>query len=106
MSQQLQQDKANQEGRIELALQAYKDGQFKSLRRAANAYNVPQPTIYRRYNGTLARANCQPNCQKLTATEVSSPVSVHILRVPLIANLLKPPATLHVSAYRKMHYNF
>jgi hypothetical protein len=69
MSQQQQDNKALQEGRIELAIQAFKLRQFKSLRLAADAYNVPRPTLQRRYNGTLARANCQPNCQKLTATE-------------------------------------
>ena len=40
MSQHLQIDKAQQEGRIELALQAYNKGQFRSLRRAADAFNV------------------------------------------------------------------
>ena len=53
MPQQIQVNKAQQEGRIELALQAYKDGQFQSLRRATNAYNVSRPTLQRRYNGTL-----------------------------------------------------
>src|SRR3954463_16774635 len=69
MSQQLRKDKAKQEGRIELALQAYKDGQFQSLRRAANAYNVCQRALTRRYNGTLTRANTRPSGQKLSATE-------------------------------------
>jgi hypothetical protein len=69
MSQQLHENITNKEGRIELALQAYKDGQFRSLRRAADAFNIPQRSLTRRYNGTLARADCQPNCQKLTATE-------------------------------------
>jgi hypothetical protein len=69
MPQQIQEDKAQQEGRIELALQAYKDGQFRSLRRAADAYNVCSRKLQRRYNGTLARADTRPYCQKLTATE-------------------------------------
>jgi len=69
MSQPQQSNRSLQEGRIELAIQAYKQGQFKSLRRAADAYNVNQSTLQRRYNGTLARANCQSNRQKLTATE-------------------------------------
>ncbi|KAF2842526.1 hypothetical protein M501DRAFT_903168, partial [Patellaria atrata CBS 101060] len=61
MSQQQQDNKAQQEGRIELALQAYKEGQFRSLRRAAAAYNACPRKLQRRYNQTLARANCQPN---------------------------------------------
>jgi hypothetical protein len=69
MSQQQQDNKALQEGRIELAIQAIKLRQFKSLQLAADTYNVPRLTLQRRYNGTLARTNCQPNCQKLTATE-------------------------------------
>ena len=69
MPQLSQTEKAQQEGRIELAIEAFKAGQFKSLRRATMAFNVPQTTLLRRYKGTLARANTRPNRQKLTATE-------------------------------------
>src|SRR3954453_14118175 len=69
MHEQEQSNRALQEGRIELAIQAYKDGQFQSLRRAADAYNVSRPTLQRRYNGPPARADTRPSCQKLTATE-------------------------------------
>jgi helix-turn-helix, Psq domain len=69
MPQQIQVNKAQQEGRIELALQAYKDGQFQSLQRAANTFNICPRRLQRRYNGTLARADTRPSSQKLTATE-------------------------------------
>jgi len=69
MPQHVQIDKAQQEGKIELALQAYKEGQFQSLRRAADAFNVCYRTLTRRYNGTLSRANIRPSNQKLTTTE-------------------------------------
>jgi len=69
MSQPTQLNQSQYEGRIELALQAIQQGQFKRVRHAAKAFNVIHSTLQRRYNGTLARANCQPNRQKLTATE-------------------------------------
>lgn len=69
MPQRIQTGKAQQEGRVELALEAYRAGQFRSLRRAAITFNVPQRSLNRRYKGTLARINTQPNCRKLTTTE-------------------------------------
>jgi hypothetical protein len=69
MSQQNNAAASNKEGRTELALLAYQNHQFRSLRRAANAYNVSFSTLQRRHAGILARADCQPNCRKLTATE-------------------------------------
>jgi hypothetical protein len=69
MSQLNQLDQTQQEGRIELAIQAIQNRQFKSVRRAALAFNVIPSTLQQRSNGTLARANCQANCQKLTTTE-------------------------------------
>jgi hypothetical protein len=41
------------EGRISLALQAFLQGQFKSLRAAALAYDVPRVTLARRYRSIL-----------------------------------------------------
>ena len=45
MSQQQNVPAPNQEGRIELALFAYYNREFKSLRRAANAFNIPSLTL-------------------------------------------------------------
>ncbi|KAI1676184.1 hypothetical protein KJE20_14240, partial [Pyrenophora tritici-repentis] len=58
-----------QEGRLSLAVQAYRTGQFKSIRRAAAAYNVHHQQISRRLQGITFRPTTQPNCQKLTKSE-------------------------------------
>jgi hypothetical protein len=58
-----------QEGRVELALQAYNSGQFKSVRRAAAAFNVRHQRVADRLHGITSRPQIQPNCQKLTITE-------------------------------------
>ena len=69
MSQQQHQILTQQEGRINLALQAYRLGQFKSLRRAAAAFNVRHQQLSNRLRGITFRSQTQPNCQKLSATE-------------------------------------
>ena len=58
-----------QEGRIELALQAYNLGQFKTLRRAAAAYNVRHQQLSDRLKGIAFRPQTPTGCQKLTITE-------------------------------------
>ena len=60
---------AQNEGRIVLALQAYRRGQFLSLRAAARVYNIPNKTLTRRHNGTLSRADSTSTQLKLTQTE-------------------------------------
>src|SRR5437667_11080905 len=57
------------EGRIVLAIQAFKQGQFKSLKAAADAYDVPYSTTRDRVNGHPARCDLRPANLKLTATE-------------------------------------
>ena len=69
MSQQNNVILAEQEGRIEIALEAYRSGQFKSLRRAAEAYNVPNSTLAYRASGRSFRPETMPNCRKLSSTE-------------------------------------
>jgi hypothetical protein len=69
MSQQQNAQLSNREGRILLACSAYTTQQFRSLRRAAEAFDVPRSTLTSRYNGIthiLERCNGR---QKLTATE-------------------------------------
>jgi hypothetical protein len=55
--------------RITLALQAYQQGQFLSLRAAARAFNIPHTTLTRRNHGTTCRANSTSPNLKLTQTE-------------------------------------
>ena len=51
-----------EEGRIDLALQAYNLGQFKSLRRAAAAFSVRHQRLSDRLNKIKYRAQAPPNC--------------------------------------------
>ena len=60
---------AQKEGRMVLALQAYRRGQFSSLRAAARSYNVPHKTLSRRHHGTLPQADSISPNLKLTQTE-------------------------------------
>jgi hypothetical protein len=57
------------EGRITLALQAYQDGYFTSLRAAANAYDIPASTLRYRVNGGRARRGLRAVNTKLSTTE-------------------------------------
>ena len=52
-----------------LALQAYKDGYFTSIRGAANAYDVPESTLRSRVKGCPTRGSLRSVNLKLTATE-------------------------------------
>ena len=60
---------SNQEGRVELALQAYRDGQFRSLRSAAKAFDVPRRTLTQRFNETTNRVDSRNGRLKLTSTK-------------------------------------
>ena len=61
--------KAQQEGRLLLARQAFQNNQFSSIRQAALAYNVPPKSLENRLNGRVARVNTRANNHKLTPTE-------------------------------------
>jgi hypothetical protein len=60
------------EDRVSLAVKAYKNGQFESIRAAAAAYDIPRSTLTYRISGRKARVDIQPNCQKLTNLEEAS----------------------------------
>ena len=60
---------AQKEGRITLAVQAFKDGYFSSKRACVNAYNIPESTLRRRVKGINARCDSVPVNRKLTQTE-------------------------------------
>jgi hypothetical protein len=57
------------EGRIALALQAYQQGRFSSLRAVARTYDVPRSTLIRRIKGTPLRSISMSANLKLTQTE-------------------------------------
>jgi hypothetical protein len=58
--------------RVSLAVKAYKNGHFKSIRAAAAAYDIPRPTLTYRISCRKARVDIQANCQKLTNLEETS----------------------------------
>ena len=69
MSQQNNIQSIQKDGRINLALQAYLQGQFSSAEAAAKSFNINPHTLRRRVNGTQARRDCVLNYRKLTQTE-------------------------------------
>lgn len=62
----------SKESRIQLALDAYKKGQFKTPQSASLAFDVPRTTLRRRIGGVASRAEKNANCQKLSNTEEST----------------------------------
>ena len=58
-----------QEGRIDLALQAYRSDQFATLRCAATAFNVDHQRLSDRLSGIMFRPTVRPNSHKLTLAE-------------------------------------
>ncbi len=72
MSQPIQSISSSQEGRILLAIQAFKQGQFKSMRAAATSYDIPPDTFRRRVQGIPSRRDSMPNSIKLTPSEESA----------------------------------
>lgn len=63
---------AQNEGRIALAIQAYQKGQFRSLKAATDAYDVPYATTHNRLHGRVARHDLRSANLKLTQNEESS----------------------------------
>jgi hypothetical protein len=57
------------EGKIDLALQAYIVGQFKSLQHAAAAFSVQHQRLSDRLNKIKPQAQAPPNCRKLSPAE-------------------------------------
>jgi hypothetical protein len=80
MQQQRKQKLIQQEGRIVLALQAYAEGQFQSVRRAAAAFNVRHQQLSKRRHNIRFRPEAPPNSRKLSVTEEQTIVQ-HILEL-------------------------
>lgn len=60
------------EGRILLALNAFRKGQYPSIPKVAAAFDVNTKTLRRRLKGVSARTDTIANCRKLSATEEST----------------------------------
>jgi len=70
MATQQQENPLFREGRLILAINAYKQGQFEALQPAITTYDVPQITARRRIAGiTLKRGFIAPNCRLIPAQE-------------------------------------
>ena len=57
------------EGRIALAIQAFKQGYFSNLKAASTKYDAPYSTTRDRVDGRPPRCNSRPINRKLTDTE-------------------------------------
>jgi hypothetical protein len=62
-------DAYQQEARISLAIQEYKQGQFKIHTAAAKAFDVPKNTVLRRLQGTPAQRGAIAATRLLTPNE-------------------------------------
>ena len=63
---------AKQEGRILLAIQAFKTQEISSIREAARRFNTPKATLRRRLYSVQNRAISRANNYKLTETKEES----------------------------------
>lgn len=61
-----------QEGRIEFAIQALKNHNITSIRKAAELFGVPRVTLPERLNGAIHRPIARANIHKLTGNEEQS----------------------------------
>ena len=57
---------AEQEERILVAISDFKNGKIRSVRQAAEIYNVSRSTLQNRVNGMAYRAEKRANSHKLT----------------------------------------
>ena len=55
-----------QEGRIQFAINALKNNEIPSVRRAAAVFNVPRSTLQDQLNGLHFRAEQRANCHRLS----------------------------------------
>ena len=61
-----------QEGRILLAIQAIKNQEISSIRKAAHHFQVPRSTLQRRLTGDVFRPESRANNHRLSQTEEES----------------------------------
>jgi hypothetical protein len=61
-----------QEGRILLAIQAFKNQEISSIRELARRFDIPRTTLRDRLSGHTQRSTTRANCSKLTEIEEES----------------------------------
>jgi hypothetical protein len=69
MPQPQQAKSSNKEGRIDLAIQAIKEGQINTYRAAGESFDVAYTTVFHQMNGRPSRRDCTPNSRKLSPYE-------------------------------------
>ena len=69
---QSSQNSIEQEGRILLAIQAFKNGDISSVREVSRCFKVPETSLRRRLSGVQNRAISRANSYKLTEIEEES----------------------------------
>jgi len=67
-----QQEAFFQEGRLDLAIQAYKQGQFSSFRAATSTYDVPRSTAQLRVKGIKSKRDSIALNRRLTPGQEES----------------------------------
>lgn len=58
-----------QEGRIQLAVQAYRNGEIPSIREIARRFDIPDRSLRRRFAGIKFRKDTRANGHKFTINE-------------------------------------
>ena len=94
-----------QEGRLELAIQAYQRGDFQSYRAAAKAYDVPRTTLQDRVTGAKPKRGSIAKNRLLTPTEeetlINWIISMDLRGIPPTAATIRYKAGLLIAEYRK-----
>ncbi|KFY68776.1 hypothetical protein V496_00801 [Pseudogymnoascus sp. VKM F-4515 (FW-2607)] len=90
---------SNQEGRILLAINAIKQGQFQSVRAATALYDIPRTTLRNRIYRMASRRDSIPNLQKLTLYEESALVRIIQEWFSLVRNTIAKYGILEQDIY-------
>jgi hypothetical protein len=69
MSQPTHTQLASKEGRMALAINSYKSGDFTSIREAAVTYDIPRSTLQARLHGRVSQQEIRSTNLKLTDME-------------------------------------
>jgi predicted DNA-binding WGR domain protein len=103
-----QQVALHREGRLDLAIQAYHQGRFKSVKAAASAYDVPRTTLRDRLAGIKPKLGSIAKNRLLMPTEEETLVqwilSIDQRGMPPTVATVRQMAGLLVSQYGKLGY--
>ena len=110
----------SKEDRIQLALNAFKNGQFKTKKSASLAFDVPETTLHCQLQGVASHSEKAANCQKLSNTEESTLLSwildmdkhglplqlstIHYLAQLLVSSYLSSSQPVTIGEHWVYHY--